>query len=264
MAEKLIVLSTNSERELRDMLARERSRTVNARTPNVPVPSIQAPEVYIGLSEYDIPALTLGADIGTGTGSEADDTPGHGAVCNLYRLLGDDLDAMTIESMGIAKHVFNLSTTAIARGTWFLAIRDKPGSWLALPFNGGGSGGGGGGRGLHFTLPSALTNAQQTKALCTVTRYWGGASPGSSVTIYNPESGGGAPYMFAAATGAKGLAVYDDVLDRWWIAFVEGRTDLSVGPFYKYVCVSGTLTQYASVGFECVAGLVQGDVAPYV
>lgn len=90
----------------------------------------------------------------------------------------------------------------------------------------GGGGGSGGGRALHFTLPSALTNAQASKASCTVNRYWGGADPGGTVTVWNPESGIGGTYMFAEASGAKGTALYDNVLDRWWIVFLESRSKI--------------------------------------
>lgn len=262
MAEKLIVLGTDDVQALRELLARERSRTVNSRTPNVPTPSIQAPEVYIGMSEYDIPALTLGEVAGTGTGAEADDTPGHGAVCNLYRLLGNDLDAMTIESMGITKHVFNLSTTLIGKGTWFLAIRDKPGSWLALPFNAAG-GGGTGGRGIHFTISGALTNEDASFNPATVLRYWGGADPGATVTVHNPDGGNGGTYVWAGKAGAWGLAHYDENADKWWISFLQGFTG-TVGPFYLSQCVDNVLFTSVSDGFPSVSGLVQDNIADYV
>ncbi len=43
----------------------------------------------------------------------------------------------------------------------------------------------------------------------------------------------------------------------------EGYTG-TVGPFYKYACVSGSLTQYTSTGFPTTDGLVKGNIAPYV
>jgi hypothetical protein len=37
----------------------------------------------------------------------------------------------------------------------------------------------------------------------------------------------------------------------------------TVGPFYKYTCTSGNLTQFSSTGFSCTDGLVQGNIGAY-
>jgi hypothetical protein len=114
---------------------------------------------------------------------------------------------------------------------------------------------------IHFTLPSALLTTDATKASCTVNDFWGGTDPGATVTCYNMPAASN--YVFAGASGAKGLAVYDDIDDVYRMAFIEGFTG-TVGDFYKYACVNGSLTQYTSTGFTVAGGLVQGDIAAYV
>jgi hypothetical protein len=72
---------------------------------------------------------------------------------------------------------------------------------------------------IRFALPSSLATTDASKASCTVDDYWGGPSPGSTVTIYNlPAS---TDYMFSGATNAKGVAVYDEIDSKWWIIQLE-------------------------------------------
>lgn len=68
---------------------------------------------------------------------------------------------------------------------------------------------------VRFALPSALATTDASKAACTVDDYWGGTSPGATVTVYNlPAS---TDYMFSGLTGNKGVAVYDEIDSKWWI-----------------------------------------------
>lgn len=71
----------------------------------------------------------------------------------------------------------------------------------------------------RFTLPSALATTDASKASCTVDDYWGGSSPGATITVYNlPASSN---YIFSGASGNKGLATYDDLDNKWWIVQLQ-------------------------------------------
>lgn len=58
---------------------------------------------------------------------------------------------------------------------------------------------------IRFTLPSALTTAQATKASATVDDYWQGSNPGATVTLENYQVGTGV-YRWSGASGANGIA----------------------------------------------------------
>lgn len=70
-----------------------------------------------------------------------------------------------------------------------------------------------------FTLPSTLATTDASKASCTVNSYWGGASPGSTITVYNMVASSN--YVFSGASGHKGLAVYDSTNAKFWIIQME-------------------------------------------
>lgn len=72
---------------------------------------------------------------------------------------------------------------------------------------------------IHFTLPSALATTDASKASCTVYDYWQGGSPGSTVTVYNPAASSN--YIFAGDSGARGLACYDDIEDKYKIVQLQ-------------------------------------------
>lgn len=72
---------------------------------------------------------------------------------------------------------------------------------------------------IRFTLPSALTTSQASKASCTVDDYWGGDDPGATVTVYNPDASSN--YIFAGPNGGKGLATWDDIDEKYWILNLE-------------------------------------------
>ena len=95
----------------------------------------QPPEVYIGRAPTGgIPALDQG-----GTGTSLDDSP-QSAVCTLYAIT-DDGGTGTAElgDTQITRQVFNISDTDVPAGSWFLAIRDKFGRWIAVTTGGAGS-----------------------------------------------------------------------------------------------------------------------------
>lgn len=79
--------------------------------------------------------------------------------------------------------------------------------------------GGGGARFAFFTLPGALANTDASKASCTVGTYFGGPSPGSTITVWNPPASSN--YIFSGASGNKGIAVYDSDSAKWWIVQME-------------------------------------------
>jgi len=207
-----LLLSTADAVTLREMTRWWRDRTKRPNDLSQPDELPQAPDVYIavapagGIAGYTTPA-------GTDSGSDVADA--HYASCKLYRIRhtsDTDVDVMPI---GVNRDVWNLSTTAIAAGTIFLAIRDKPGKWIATPVGGGSPIY----RFARFTLPSALATTDASKAACTVDGYWGGGDPGATITVYNlPAS---ANYIFSGASGNKGLASWDNVNSKWWIVQMQ-------------------------------------------
>lgn len=62
-------------------------------------------------------------------------------------------------------------------------------------------------RHIDFYLDAQLTTSDQYKA-ATVEDYYDGASPGSTVNVYNRPLASG--YGFRGASGARGMAVWDD------------------------------------------------------
>lgn len=74
---------------------------------------------------------------------------------------------------------------------------------------------------IEFTLTAtlALTDADTDTDDATVTNYWGGADPGSAVKLYNKSIS--TNYMFEGVTGAEGIAVYDDLEDKYRIIQLE-------------------------------------------
>lgn len=82
--------------------------------------------------------------------------------------------------------------------------------------------GGGKFKAIVFTLPSALSSSDASKASCTVTRVISGTSPGATVTVQN-ELG------FAGDTDGMGYAVWDPTFNSgaggWLIWQLECITD---------------------------------------
>ena len=106
---------------------------------------------------------------------------------------------------------------------------------------------------IRFTLPGALAAIDASKASCTVDDYWGGTSPGSTVTVYNlPAS---SDYIFAAISGSKGVAVYDEIDNKYWIIQLEcgtipvisvNETEVNGGDTNGLIYTDGSLVQTAS------------------
>jgi hypothetical protein len=110
-----------------------KNRAVNPEIRARPPQIFQAPEVYIALPpEGGIPALTE-FGTGTGTGSEAEDTPGS-AVCSIWKI---NSNGVFQEMIGLTKTVYNLSREVIPQTingvdqNWIKIVRTKPGKWIA-------------------------------------------------------------------------------------------------------------------------------------
>lgn len=202
------LLTAGDIQVLRAFLAREAGK-VKRPTKHEQVEQVwQTPDVYIartpagGIEGYTTP-------LGTDSGSDAADA--HYGYCQIYRIrdIGSDVDVIPIS---IYRDVWNLSREGIAGDTLIGAIKDKTGKWLAFPFSGGA-------KFVRFTLPSALAKTDASKAACTVDDYWGGATPGATITAYNlPAS---ANYIFSGASGNKGLAAFDERNNKYWIIQLE-------------------------------------------
>lgn len=73
---------------------------------------------------------------------------------------------------------------------------------------------------IEFTVTtSALATTDASKASQSVTNYWGGYNPGSTVTIYNKPASSN--YLFSGAVGHKGYAVWDDRNSKYMILQME-------------------------------------------
>lgn len=83
----------------------------------------QAPEVYIGIPQTNIPALTEAADTDAGDYDE----PGR-ATCNVYEIVDEGTPELRPVS-GFSPLVYNLGQD-IASGDRTLLVRDKFGKWL--------------------------------------------------------------------------------------------------------------------------------------
>lgn len=72
---------------------------------------------------------------------------------------------------------------------------------------------------VRFRLVNTLTVTDVSQSVCVVDDFWGGRNPGTTVTVYNlPAS---VNHVFSGATGAKGLATYDDIDDKYWIVQMQ-------------------------------------------
>ncbi len=105
---------------------------------------------------------------------------------------------------------------------------------------------------IRFALPGTLATTDASKASCTVDDYWGGTDPGATVTVYNlPAS---SDYMFAGVSGAKGLAVWDEIDSKYWIVQLEcgGSSNITInstevvgGTTNSLIYTDGTVVQTA-------------------
>jgi hypothetical protein len=74
-------------------------------------------------------------------------------------------------------------------------------------------------RWISFTLTASLATTDASKSSTTVSDYWQGTNPGSTVTVYNQPASSN--YIFSGASGAKGLACLDDIDDKYRIVQME-------------------------------------------
>lgn len=142
-------LSKTDYEFLQQLIAREKKVIVNQRfRPHFEEEQYLTPEHYRALTPFaGIPALTLVAGTGSGTsstGTGTDNEPGS-ADCQIYRLLNGEMT-----HTGITLTVWNDSLIAVPGNKWVGLMRDKFGTWWAVPNQGTTSGGGGGtSQGVH-------------------------------------------------------------------------------------------------------------------
>ncbi len=80
-------------------------------------------------------------------------------------------------------------------------------------------------RHYEFTLGTALANTAASVSNVTLNEWYGGAAPGSPVTIFNKttsSTAGPGVYMFEGDIGDKGMVVYDASEDKYKIWNMEG------------------------------------------
>lgn len=101
---------------------------------------VRAPEVYVALPSDGIPPVGREPGTSTSTGSMAQESPIFSGRCSIYRILYDDATGTgtvitqgTLVPIGADAEVWNLSDSFIEPGQWILAVRDKFGSWIAIP-----------------------------------------------------------------------------------------------------------------------------------
>lgn len=73
-------------------------------------------------------------------------------------------------------------------------------------------------RGIAFTATTSFT-ASSASVAASVSSYWDGYSPGSSLTVYNVAAS--SDYIFEGASGAKGKAEWNDRAARYEIYQME-------------------------------------------
>lgn len=124
-----------SERDvsvLKDIIGEYLRRKPQQRRPRQEVSLPPSPETYVAYIGPDgIPALSRGAQTGTGTGSHlGDDVPGS-AECDIYRIYdaGGTPRLAPVES---SRLVYNLSTSPVDGHGWRPVTRDAFGSWLVM------------------------------------------------------------------------------------------------------------------------------------
>lgn len=134
MAKKIIGLGEKSAEKFQEMLRSEHNRPRNTqgrgRDPSRDTEDWLGPEVYIGRTfQIGIPALDENVT-GTGT-TKGDDEPGVNDNCQIYqRVTVGGLEVL--RPIGTTRRVYNIFPQAIPANSWFLAVRDKFGTWLAV------------------------------------------------------------------------------------------------------------------------------------
>lgn len=153
----------------------------------------QTPEVHVALAPAGgIPAL----DDGAGTGTVTDDVTGS-ALCRVFRL--NDSGGLTqIGSKEL--RVRNLSTTAVDAGRYVLAVRDKFGTWFAVPSGGTSGGSSGGGCGVPWPIDKAALSQKPKAFLLRLTAAYGRCAD-LDLTQTPAADGNGVPFYLCWVPG---------------------------------------------------------------
>ncbi len=130
MAEQLYGLTKADLGLLMEMIQERKNRLQQVNTQNragdqsVDHQEVFAPETYVAFTPVGgIPAM-----VGTGA------VPGF-ADCNIYRVIGGVLEQVTF----LVRTVYNLSESAVDGLSWVVVVRDKFGTWVAIPTAVGGT-----------------------------------------------------------------------------------------------------------------------------
>lgn len=111
---------------LRRLVRESRNTLVNGRTRGTALEQEQTtPEVYV----IKTPVGGIPAIESLGTGDSGTQVPGS-AECDIYRLLDT---APLLYNCGFTKTIYNLSRQDLPEEQWLLVVRDKFGSWYAIP-----------------------------------------------------------------------------------------------------------------------------------
>lgn len=270
-------LLTERDRAIMREIVAEVRRTIGNTTGRAGVEwdEHQAPEVYVAKTPSGgIPAL-------------ANDEPGS-AACYVYRIIEG-----SIGSIGARRIIYNLGSTAVSGDEWIPVIRDKFGAWLV-------AGGGAGDTGSWATCINDTPAANLYDATLMVENADGSLSAtGASIWLRDCNNPGklraNEVYHCHQTGNTSGRDVYtcddfnltvrysDSTSETHRVQFLSfqiqdfilssggARTKEAstrgytgtVGPYYKYACVGGVLTQYTCNGFGSRRGLVQSNLETY-
>lgn len=122
MAEKLITLSENDVKVLKELVTNDRERLRNTQGRTLLDQEEQGRRSFIAKSPVGGIAARVGAVVST-------------ADCSIYQRTSDGL-----VDTGFDKPVYNLLDSVIAGNTYFAVEQDPWGTWWALPTSAGGSG----------------------------------------------------------------------------------------------------------------------------
>lgn len=118
---------------IREVLAEREARSKNTKDrPGKDRQPLPSPKCYmIRTPTGGIPALSKGADVGTGTGTTEtlDDVPGYAEFCQVYQRVGDLSAARFHAVINFLITVYNSSEYAIPAGQWIPVTRDEYGTW---------------------------------------------------------------------------------------------------------------------------------------
>ncbi len=192
---------TDNDRRLIEEFLREKRNQVTRQVSQPERDTQSSPQIFI--------AKPTGAKIDALNGST--DVPGV-STCDFYRILDTEAGDPSLEQMDMpARDVYNISEDEIDQ-QWTVVMKTSHGKYVALWA---------GVKATHveFTLTSAMALTDETSTGATVNNYWGGANPGTTVTVFNKNVS--ADKAFEGPTGAKGIAIHDVAEDNYRIVFLE-------------------------------------------